>query len=347
MTSVAPWDRPLHLLIVTVNYHRPDLTIDCLRSLEHEIQSLSNTRIAIVDNPSGDDSVAQIREAIAANNWGEWAYVLPAPYNGGYAYGNNFAICPALQSTNPPDFVLLLNPDTQVRPGALHALLDFMTHHPNVGIAGSSFENADGSLWPIGFKFPSILSELDDGLRLGFITKLLKKHIVPQTLTSEAQPIDWLPGASLMIRREVFDAIGLMDEEYFLYYEETDFCLQAKRAGWDCWYVPESRVMHIAGQSTGVTVRDQALKRLPEYLFASRRRFFVKNYGLLYAAITDIIWLMSRVLSRVHHAIRGKAINEHPYILKDFFFNSAFLKSNISGKIVPPSSSPPGLFDRA
>jgi GT2 family glycosyltransferase len=341
MTSTAPWDRPLHLLIVTVNYNRPDLTIDCLRSLEPELQTLPDARIAVVDNPSGDDSVAQIAAAISDNNWSDWAYLLPAPYNGGYAYGNNFAIRPALQSAHPPRYVLLLNPDTQVRPGAVHALLDFMEHHPSVGIAGSSFENPDGSLWPIGFKFPSVWSELDDGLRFGPVTKLLKKQTVPQTLTAVAQPIDWLPGASLIIRREVFEAIGLMDEEYFLYYEETDFCLQAKRAGWDCWYVPESRVMHIVGQSTGVTVRNQRPKRLPAYLHISRRRFFVKNYGWLYAALVDVVWFFSRLLSRVIHFLRGMQTNEPPHVLKDFFFNSVFFKRNISGRVMPPSTSFP------
>ncbi|MCS6812003.1 MAG: glycosyltransferase family 2 protein [Cyanobacteria bacterium] len=337
--TASVWTSPLQLLVVIVNYRRPDLVVDCLRSLYPEVKALPSVRVAVVDNPSGDDSVAQISAAIAENHWHDWAYLLPAPYNGGYAYGNNFAIRPALQSAYPPSYVLLLNPDTQVRPGALHALLDFMEHHPHVGIAGSSFENADGSLWPIGFKFPSLWSELDDGLRLGFVTKLLKKHVVPQTLTPVAQPIDWLPGASLMIRKEVFDAIGLMDEDYFLYYEETDFCLQAKRAGWPCWYVPESRVMHIAGQSTGVTVRDQRPKRLPPYLFVSRRRFFVKNYGWLYAALADIIWLLGRSLWRLRQLIQCKPNNDPPYVLIDFFTNSVFFKRTISGRVTPPSSA--------
>ncbi len=164
---------------------------------------------------------------------------------------------------------------------------------------------------------------------------------MPQTLTPVAQPIDWLPGASLIIRREVFAAIGLMDDDYFLYYEETDFCLQAKRAGWDCWYVPESRVMHIVGQSTGVTVRDQRPRRLPAYLHISRRRFFVKNYGWLYAALVDIVWFFSRILSRIIHFLRGMQTNEPPHVLKDFFFNSVFFKRNISGRVMPPSTSSP------
>jgi len=130
-----------------------------------------------------------------------------------------------------------------------------------------------------------------------------------------------------------------MDEEYFLYYEETDFCLQAKRAGWSCWYVPESRVMHIAGQSTGVTVRDQRPKRLPEYLFVSRRRFFVKNYGWLYATVTDMIWLLGRLLWQTRQLIQRQPNNGPPHVLADFFRNSVFFKRNISGRVTPPVTS--------
>jgi len=206
--TASVWNSPLQLLVVIVNYRRPDLVIDCLRSLTSEVQDPTKVRVAVVDNPSGDGSVAQISAAIGENGWNDWVYLLPSPYNGGYAYGNNIAIRPALASAHPPSYVLLLNPDTQVRPGALQALINFLENHPTVGIAGSRFENVDGSPWPIGFKFPSFLSELDDGLRLGLVTRLVKKWIVPQTLTPIAQQIDWLPGASLMIRREVFDEIG-------------------------------------------------------------------------------------------------------------------------------------------
>ena len=335
MAAASTWNSPLQLLVVIVNYRRPDLVINCLRSLVPEISTVASLRVAVVDNPSGDNSVADIGAAIAANHWEDWAYLLPSPYNGGYAYGNNFAIRPALQSAYPPDFVLLLNPDTQVRPGALTALLSFMETHPTVGIAGSSFENADGSLWPIGFKFPSLLSEIEDGFRLGPITALLSQWTVPQTLSQTAQPIDWLPGASLIIRRQVFEAIGLMDEEYFLYYEETDFCLQAKRASWPCWYVPESRVMHIAGQSTGVTVRDQRPPRRPSYVFLSRRRFFVKNYGWLYTALADTCWAVGFSLWRFRRIIQRKPDGDPPHLLGDFIRNTVFFTRDISGRITP------------
>jgi GT2 family glycosyltransferase len=197
-----------------------------------------------------------------------------------------------------------------------------MEQHPQVGIAGSGIEEPDGTLWPIAFRFPSILSELDLSLRLGFVSKLLSKWVVAQHMGNTPQPIDWVPGASMMIRRHVFESIGLMDEGYFLYYEETDFCLQAKRAGWPCWYVPQSRIMHISGQSTGVTGKQDTPKRLPQYLFDSRRRYFVKNHGWFYAALADVAWLSGFILWQVRRRIQRKPDSHPPQMLTDFLRNS-------------------------
>ena len=131
----------------------------------------------------------------------------------------------------------------------------------------------------------------------------------------------------MMIRREVFESIGLMDEEYFLYYEETDFCLQAKRAGWSCWYVPDSRVMHIAGQSTGVTDRNAAPKRLPQYLFDSRRRYFVKNHGFVYAVCTDLVWSLGYTAWSIRRVIQRKPDTDPPYFLADYLRNNVLFKA--------------------
>ena len=236
------------------------------------------------------------------------------------------AIRPALQSSNPPPYFLLLNPDTEVRPGALKALVDFMERHPDVGIAGSSLECANGKLWPIAFRFPTVLSELNSGLRLGIVSKLLSNWVVARTMNNEESQVDWLPGASMMIRRQVFESVGLMDEQYFLYYEETDYCLQAKRAGWSCWYVPQSRVMHITGQSTGVTAKNVAPKRLPKYWFDSRKRYFVKNHGLLYATIVDLVWILGFTLWKIRQVIQRKPDSDPPNYLWDFIQNSVLIE---------------------
>jgi len=342
--AVAGATKSSSVLVVIVNYRTPDLTLACLRSLAQEVPSLPDGQVVVVDNASGDGSVEAIGGAIAQEGWSAWATVLPSTYNGGYAYGNNFAIRPALQQPNPPDYVLLLNSDAQVFPGALRSLTDFLDAHPQVGIAGSAMINPDGSEWSTAFRFPSFFSEVEQGFRLGVVSKLLSKWVVAQQMGQEPQPIDWLPGASMMIRRQVFESIGLMDEGYFLYYEETDFCLQAKRAGWPCWYVPDSKVMHIAGQSTGINDRTRAPKRLPQYMFDSRRRYFLKNHGLLYTLLTDLAWVVAFSTWRLRRILQRKPDLDPPYLLWDQVQNSALFNL---GTGMPDASirKPPKVLD--
>lgn len=328
MSQSTPYPK---VLVVIVNYKTADLTVNCLRSLVAERQFLPEMTVTVVDNNSPDGSVAQIQRAIATEGWEDWVSLLASEHNGGFAYGNNFAIRPALQSAEPPAYFLLLNPDTEIRSGAIKILVDFLEQHPEAGIAGSSYELADGTPWQITLRFPTLLSELDSGLRLGIVSKLLKKWVVAQPAGDRITQADWLPGASMLIRRQVIESIGLMDEGYFLYYEETDYCLQAKRGGWSCWYVPQSVVMHIGGQSTGVEVADRPPERLPQYCFDSRRRYFTKNYGWLYTAITDLIWIAGFSLWKIRQIIQRKPSFYPPCYIRDFIVNSVWFKGAKSG----------------
>src|SRR4051812_6019784 len=221
----------MRLLIVIVNYRTPQLCIDCLRSLAPQITP--DMRVVITDNLSGDDSVNLIGRAIDYNDW-HWAKLIELQRNGGFAFGNNEAIRSALKSDDPPELVLLLNPDTVLRDGAIADLTKFMETHPKAGIAGSRLEDPDGAPQISAFRFHTIASEFERGMRLGLVTKLLSKRIVAPPVPSEATITDWVAGASMIIRREVFEKIGLLDEKYFMYFEEVDFCLAAKRAGFEC-----------------------------------------------------------------------------------------------------------------
>lgn len=314
------------LRIVILNYRTPELTVACLRSLVDEVQALPGTQVTVVDNASADGSVEQISAAIATENW-DWVTFLPQDRNGGYAFGNNVGIRPALAADNPPDYFLLLNPDTVVRPGALQALVDFMDRTPAAGIAGSRLEEPDGTPQCSAFRFPNVWSELDSGLRLGVVTQLLNQRIVPILPVTEAiQQVDWVAGASMIVRRQVFETAGLMDEKYFLYFEEVDFCVAAQKAGWSCWYVPESRVVHYVGQSSGVTDTKRKAKRRPTYWFDSRRRFFVKNYGWSYAVLSELAWASGFAVWRLRQVIQRKPDDDPPNMLGDFILNSVLLK---------------------
>ncbi|MFB8790704.1 MAG: glycosyltransferase family 2 protein [Potamolinea sp.] len=326
MPDATKLDNPNRLIVVIVNYRTPGLTIDCLRSLEKEVKSLTGTSVVVTDNASGDDSIEKIAAAIKTEGWGDWVEFRPLERNGGFAYGNNAVIRPALNSPNPPQYILLLNPDTIVRPAALQTLVDFMDKHPDVGIAGSRLEDPDGTPQHSAFRFHSVPSELDNGLRLGAVSKLLSKWDIAPPISEETCQTDWVAGASMIVRREVFEAAGLMDEEYFMYYEEMDFCLQANRSGWSCWYVPQSRVVHLVGQSSGVTDTKRPPKRRPQYWFDSRRRYFLKNYSWLYAAVADASWASGFALWRLRRVLQGKPDLDPPQILSDFLRNSVFIR---------------------
>ena len=185
-----------------------------------------------------------------------------------------------------------------MRPGAIHALVDFMNTHDGVGIAGSRLEDPDGTPQRSAFRFPTIASEFERGIRLGVRVEDAASRVVAPPVPEEESPTDWVAGASMIVRRAVFDAIGLMDEKYFMYFEEVDFCLQAKRAGWPCWYVPASRVVHLVGAASELSDARKHRKRRPRYWFDSRRRYFVKNHGLMYAALADLAFVVGFALWR-------------------------------------------------
>jgi len=316
------------VLVVIVNYRTPELVVDSLRSLQPEITNHSDASVVVVDNASGDHSVDHLTNAIASNGWDSWASLLPSPTNGGFAYGNNHAINAAMESATPPDLFWLLNPDTVVRPGALSALTDFMEANSNVGICGGGIELPDGQDWPFAFRFPGILSEVERGFRFSMISRLLARWAVCMPMGKEPARVDWVSGCTMMIRRETAEQIGAMDEGYFLYYEETDYCLQARRLGIECWYLPASKVMHIAGQSTGVTKNSSEPQRVPAYWFESRRRYFAKNYGRVYAALADTAWMVSYCLGGLRLWLQRKPRTSAPKLFTDFARHSSLWSSH-------------------
>ena len=312
---------------IIVNYRTAKLTIDCLKSLMSEKKNLPYLTVIVVDNDSGDNSVTEINQAIIEHNWQEWVSLIASEKNGGFAYGNNLAIKSAQKENKSIDYFWLLNPDTVVRENALTTLIEFMENNAQVGIAGSRLEDFDRTGQQSAFCFRTIFSEIDSGLRLGIITKILSPWVVAPAIYESNCQTDWVAGASMIIRPQVFDDVGLLDEEYFMYCEEMDFCLQARKAGWSCWYVPESRVVHLVGQSSGIDSRDNKPPRRPKYWFESRTRYFIKNHGWLYTALTDILWMISFVLWKVRQFIQNKEKNDPPFLLQDFFRNSILYPS--------------------
>ena len=298
------------LLIVVVNYRTPALAADCLRSLEPQVRALGAARAVVVDGGSGDGSAELLRGFIAEQRYGDWAELLPLERNGGFAHANNAALAAALSRPARPRFVYLLNPDTIALPGALSALVGFMRAHPNAGIAGSRCENADGSVRRTAFRFHSALGELESEAALGPLSSALRSWIVAPEVPRTPRCTDWVSGAAMLVRSEVFDRIGLLDDGFFLYYEETDFARRAARAGFECWYVPASRIVHLCGQASGVTHPDGSIRRVPRYFYESRRRYFVKHHGRAYALAADLAWLAGGLVHGARHWL-GRSPTTH------------------------------------
>ena len=159
-----------------------------------------------------------------------WCTLITLSTNLGFTGGNNVLIRAALQSA-PPQYVLLLNADTIVRPNGLRALVDYMDQHPAVGVAGSRLEDPDGTPQRSAFRFPSPLSEFESSVNLGLVTRLLDRWVVAPPVSEASCCTDWVAGASMIVRREVFRDIGLLDEGYFTFFEDVDFCFNAREGG--------------------------------------------------------------------------------------------------------------------
>ena len=315
-----------HVSIIIVTYKTAQLTIDCLGSIADERHDDNFEISAIVVDNSGQDYEV-VSNAIIQNQWQDWVKVARPPENRGFAHGNNFGVKLARESRKP-HYIHLLNPDTLVRAGGIRFLAEFLEKNPDAGIAGSSFENLDGSDWPYAFRFPTVFSEIEEGLQFGLASRLLARWIVARSMNKSIERVDWVPGASMMMKAGVFDAVGGLDERYFLYFEETDFCFRANKLGFQTWYVPQSRVMHIAGQSTKVTERQTEARRLPPYWFESRRLFFITSYGLLYAILTDIAAVSSRSLGGIKRLLQNKPGSGIPYFLRDLLQHSPLWARN-------------------
>ena len=316
----------MDLLVVIVNYRVAHLTIDCLRSLSSEIPSVRSARVAVCENGTSDDSAERIAAAIAVEGWGDWVSLTVIHPNRGFTGGNNVILRDALQWPQPPRHLLLLNADTIVRRGALRALVEFMDTHPEVGIAGSRLEDPDGTPQRSAFRFITALSELVGGLRLGLVSRLLPRGVVAPPPPVTACPADWVSGASMIVRREVFERIGLLDEDLYTYFDDVDLCLRAHRAGWTTWYVPESRVVHLVGQTTGlVEAKGEKPDRRPSYWYQARRLYFLKNFGALHAAFADAAKISGLALWRLRRLIQRKPDADPHSMLVDTIGHSVFV----------------------
>lgn len=291
--------------VIILNYRTPGLTRDCLESLEGEVEP--GVVVVVVDNASRDGSAETIERVIAERSWSSWARVLRSPVNGGFAAGNNLGI----RSVDARAYVLL-NSDTLVRPGALRALRAAMASHPRAGIIGGGTLTAKGIRDPSSFRFVVPLTELLRAADLHPLTHLLQRFhpLLPES--RGPTEVDWVGFACVLVRRELVEAIGPLDEGYFMYFEDVDYCRRARDAGWTVMHWPEAKIVHLLGGSSGVTEREKLRRRAPRYYYEARARYFAKFHGRVGLWLANALWWAGRVVSLSREALgRAPVHREH------------------------------------
>jgi hypothetical protein len=306
----------IKLAIVIVNYRTPQLVIDCLKSLEGEVQSNPTTQVIVVDNNSGDDSLPVIEKAIQDNTWQDRVSLIPSPVNGGFSYGNNLGI-KAIQADN----YLLLNSDTIVRHGAIKSLLEALEKYPQAGIISPRLEWLDETPQISCFRDRSPINELINAAKTGIITKIFNKYDVPLPVSDQVMEVEWTSFACVLIRKEVIDKIGLMDENYFMYFDDIDYCRRTREAGWQIVHYPFARVVHLRGGSGSVKKDIATRKRPSAYLYASRSLYFAKFYGIFGLWLANLFWLAGRSISLVREIIEKKPPQTCELEARDIWLN--------------------------
>jgi N-acetylglucosaminyl-diphospho-decaprenol L-rhamnosyltransferase len=312
--------KPAAILVIIVNYRTPDLALNAVAALADEARGRGDTQVVLVDNGSADGSAERIADGIPARGLGDICTAEPIADNRGFAAGNNRGLDAYRRTSGGalPDTVWLLNPDTIPQPGAITALVDFLAAHPDAGIAGGRCLWEDGGVRHSAFRFHSPRTELTAAVGFGPVTRLLGNRQVAVPIADVPTRVDWVSGSSLMLRRAVIEALGPMDEGYFLYFEEADYCARAADAGFGCWYVPASRIVHIGGQATGVTGQGRTAMRRPRYWFFARARFFLHRYGGAQTHLANLLWLLGYPLGGAIAALRGKRRDDPPRFWRDF-----------------------------
>lgn len=256
----------MDLAIVIVSYNTEDLLRACLRSLPAATAGLT-CKTYVVDNYSPDGSAAMVEREfpdveLTANT-----------ANVGFSRANNMALERA-----EARYVLLLNPDTEPEPDSLRRLVEFMDAHPKAGACGPKLLNSDGSLQRNGAKFPTLLREF---LSVTGLRRLaMRRYEVALGYGREdfdrLCEVDQVSGACLLVRAEAMRQVGMLDERFFMFYEEVEWCHRIKSAGWQVWYVPEARVTHHWMGSV-----KQFSKQMTDQLFKSQLLYYQKTGGPL------------------------------------------------------------------
>nr|WP_325248405.1 glycosyltransferase family 2 protein [Amylibacter sp.] len=297
------------ILTIVLNYKTAEMTLKAVEAARKAMEGLPG-EIVVVDNDSQDGSFKILSTRVTAQGWDN-IRVIQSGHNGGYGAGNNVGIRAGFVDGSRPDYVYILNSDAFPKPQAIRVLYDHLNTTPDTGFAGSYIEGEDEIRHITTFRFPSFWSEFERSVKLGPVSRLLRSHRVPDPRNSSG-PVDWLAGASVMMRQDVLDEIGLFDETFFLYFEETDLCRRAQKAGHRVMFLHGSVVTHLGSVSTGM----KEWSRVPDYWFNSRWHYFTKNHGRAYTALATGLHLIGGGLHWLRCKVTRKPHSGAPHFLR-------------------------------
>ena len=288
--------------ISIINYRTGALTISCLQSVLADLGEI-DARVVVVDNASNDGSAEEIERWIAQQPTPIPVELVHSAVNGGFSAGHNVGL-----SSVDAEFYLVLNSDALLRPGFFRAILDAARKAPRAGLFAPRLEGEDGTVQTSCFRFPGPTSELIRGASTGAITRALGRYDVSLGPAPDPSEIGWASFACILLRGTMIDAIGPMDEGYFLYFEDAEYCLRAHRAGWQIAMCPMP-VPCTFGAAAARSRRSRAArKRMPAYYYASRTRFFYQAHGTVGLLLANLAWHVGHGIAQVR-CLFGKRIN--------------------------------------
>jgi N-acetylglucosaminyl-diphospho-decaprenol L-rhamnosyltransferase len=301
------------LAIIVVNFRTPDLTINCLRSLESEISQKPGIHVFVVENGSGDDSSTRIRDAIRAIGWAPWCSVEVSETNRGFSGGNNFGIS-AVNRRGGAKYILLLNSDTRVHPGCLARCIEVMEADPEIGALSCRVIGADGKIQNVCRRFPSPIRCLASALSLPWRFPKLFSWADCEDLGWDrnklARDVEWIGGAFMMLRGEWIARHKALDERFFFYGEDVELCYRIWKSGLRCRYDPTATVVHLGGGSSDPSRMGSDTRNY----HAWRARYLIQGicYGMIAKRCVqsvDILTELRRVVwSRI--AARGERLQK-------------------------------------
>jgi GT2 family glycosyltransferase len=290
------------IAISIINFRTLDLTINCARSVLDDIGAL-DVQVVIVDNASGDGSDKGLADWIAGLPGDSPPVTLVcSPVNTGFSGGHNLGM-----GAVAADYYLLLNSDAVLRPGFLRNILDTAEAHPEAGMIAPQIETDEGGIQVSQFRFHSPWSELIRGAETGPVTRILRRHVVALDPPADPAQVEWASFACILLKGQMVQALGPMDEGYFLYYEDAEYCLRARRAGWRIVPAPGAVAVHFRGGSGPVKAKARARKRLPAYYYSSRTRFLTQSCGRVGLLAANLGWHLGRVIANVRR-LAGKNV---------------------------------------